>query len=70
MAFFCGFTFAWVYANQFGAIAFGFLGDTPKMQIATNRITTPDDDKFRLSKKLHPHTHFGAEGVSQRLASS
>ena len=70
MAFFCRFTLTRVYANQFGAIAFGFLGDAPKMQIATNRITAPNDDEFRFSKKLHPHAHLGAEGVGQGFATS
>jgi len=65
MAFFSGFAFSRIDADQFCAISFGLAGVAPKVQIAANRIAAPDDDEFGFGKKLHPHTDLAAQCLGE-----
>ena len=60
MAFFSGFALAWVNANQLGAITFGLLGVTPKMQVTAYRVAAPNNDEPGFGKKLDPHADLAA----------
>jgi hypothetical protein len=67
VALFGGFGLARVYAHQPCAIALGLLYVAPEVQIAADGVAAPDQDQFRLGKKLHLHAHFAAQRVHQAL---
>ena len=60
-----GFAFARINANQFGAIALGLLRKSPKMNVAGNRVTAPNDDQFGFREKLCFHAQLATQGVGQ-----
>ena len=65
MALFGGLAAPGVNADQLGPVAFGFLRDAPKMQVAANRVAAPNDDELGFGKKLVLHAHLVAQGLGQ-----
>ena len=65
MAFFRSFAFARINADQFGTLALGLLRMSPKMDVAGNGVTAPDDDQFGFREKLRFHAQLATQGVGQ-----
>ena len=63
IAFVGGFGSAWVYAHQFGTMAFGLLRNTPKVDAAGDDVAAPNQDEFGLREMLHLHAYLAAKGL-------
>ena len=68
VAFVGGFAFAGVNADELGAVALGFLGVAPEVQIAGDAVAAPDQDELALGKVFDMHAQLAAIGGGQRLA--
>ena len=68
IAFVGGLAAARVNAHQARAMAFGFLRDTPEMDVAGDGVAAPDDDQFGFGKETHLHAELAAQRVGKRVA--
>ena len=68
IAFVGGFAATRIDAHQFGSLAFGLLGDAPKMHAAGDGVAAPNQDQFGFGKVLHLHAQLAAKGVGQSFS--